>query len=414
MAEALNEFGGGAGQTPLSALGQGGGSSNKIAGIAGLVGSALGGLGSGAGSGGIPTPRDVGGNIDAGNKTFGTATSYGDQTFNTAKSYNDQAHQQLNKTLGIGNTSADALLKSANQNLDTYSSTFSPLQKQQADFASNYGSDKNVANLQGQAVSDVGQAVEAGRQNSARALASEGVDPASIHGGALDRQDAIKAAAAKAGAGTQSGIQTRMLGQQLVGQANQLGLQVGAQGQSAAAQGAGVANQTQDVNNTTNSSGITNLQGAKGYLDTAVGANKSAADIAHQDNQDQLASAQAKQAASGGGLGGALGAAAGFVASNPEVLAMMSEGGVVPQGIPTSYSHGGNVTTKGALPVSPIPGSTDTKPALLTPGEFVMPKDVVDFKGQDYFHRQIDSIRKQKNKRQAIPTNHAPHIQMVH
>ena len=66
----------------------------------------------------------------------------------------------------------------------------------------------------------------------------------------------------------------------------------------------------------------------------------------------------------------------------------------------------------GALPKSPIPGSTDTKPALLTPGEFVMPKDVVDFKGQDYFHRQIDSIRKQKNKRQAIPTNHPPHMAM--
>lgn len=414
MADELTEFGNGKGQTPLSALGQG--TNNNIASGAGLVGSILSGFGSGKGSGGIPNAPDTSGNINNANKTFDSATSKGDQTFNTAVGYNDEAHKHLNGVLNLGDNAASAIFNNARTNLDTYNSTFSPLQKQQADMAAQYGSDANVQRLQGRAVADANAGAQAARRNSAAALAAEGVDPASVHGAALDRQAAVAGAANAAGAGTNSAINTQLTAQGLVNQANQIGLQVGQQGIAGGQAAAGVANQGQEIQNQTNSSGVQNLTAADTYLNTGVNANQSSANIAHTGFEDQLASAKAKQAASGGGFGGALSGAAGFVASNPEVLAMAEGGGPIPEptyGVPTSYSQGGNVSHKGALPVSPIPGSTDTKPALLTPGEFVMPKDVVDFKGQDYFHRQIDSIRKQKNKRMAIPVHHAPHISKV-
>jgi hypothetical protein len=57
---------------------------------------------------------------------------------------------------------------------------------------------------------------------------------------------------------------------------------------------------------------------------------------------------------------------------------------------------GGPVTEKGALPVSPVPGSTDRKLQLLTPGEYVVPDDVVRFKGEEFFEKLIVKSRENK------------------
>ena len=54
----------------------------------------------------------------------------------------------------------------------------------------------------------------------------------------------------------------------------------------------------------------------------------------------------------------------------------------------------------GALPISPIPGSTDRKPILATPGEFVVDRDTVRWKGEEFFHKLKAKAAEQ---RQAIP-----------
>lgn len=359
-----------------------------------------------SGGGSTPTAPSLAGNTAAANNTFGTATTNAAQTMNTATATNANAQKNLSNVVDTSNSMAGKIGANADTNLNQYGAIFSPLQAQQAKAASDYGSDANVARMSGRAVADVGAASEAARRNSAAALASEGVDPASIHGGALDRQAEVAAAAAKAGAGTNAAINTQLTSQQLMDRANQIGLQVGQQGTSGAATGAGVANAGQSTLNQTNASDINNLTAANSYLNTGINANKSAADISSQDFHNQMDVYNAQQAQSAG-VGALVGDVAGVA-----MMAMMEEGGPVTGtgAIPTSYSHGGNVTARGALPTSPIPGSTDTKPALLTPGEFVIPKDVVDFKGQDYFHRQIDSIREARNKRMAIPVQHAPHV----
>lgn len=360
-----------------------------------------------SGGGSIPKAPDLSGNVKNADQTYGTATSNAQQTMNTANTYNDQAQKNLSNVVSQNNSMAGQIGANANQNFQTYGNTFVPLQQTQAKAAQNYGSEANVARLQGQAVANVNSANQAARSNSAAALASEGVDPASIHGQALDRQQSVMGAGQAANAGTQSAIQTQQQAFQMQNQANQLGMQVGQQGVAGAATGAGVLNQGQQTVNQTNNAGINNLTAANTYLNTGVNANKSSSDIASQGFDNQMKQNQAEQAQSAG-LMSSIGSIAGMAG-----MMMMEAGGPVPQGaIPTSYSVGGNVTQRGALPVSPIPGSTDTKPALLTPGEFVIPKDVVDFKGQDFFHRQIDSIRAAQNKRKAIPTQHAPHISM--
>lgn len=354
-----------------------------------------------------PAAPDLSGNVNAGNATYGQATSDAQQTMNTAQQYNANAQSNLSNVTAQNNSMAGQIGAQAGQNMQTYGSSFVPLQQTEAQSAQDYGSQANVARLQGQAVANTNSANQAARANSAQALAAEGVDPASVHGAALDRQQSVIGAAQAANAGTQSAIQTQQQAFGMQNTANQLGTTVGQMGTAGAATGAQVADAGQTATNQTNQVGVGNLTAGSTYLNTGVNANNSAVSAnqaGFQDQQTQYQDQQASQAGIGSLVGDVAGAA----------MMFMEGGGPVPQGIPTTtnYSVGGNVTARGALPRSPIPGSTDTKPALLTPGEFVMPKDIVDFKGQDYFHRQIDSIRQAKNKRMAIPVQHAPHVSM--
>lgn len=364
-----------------------------------------------SGGGKIPDAPDLSGNIKAGNDTYGTATSNAAQTMNTAQSYNDAAQKNLSGVTAATNSMAGQIGANANQNLQTYGQSFVPLQQQEAQAASDYGSQANVARLQGQAVANVNSANQAARSNSAAALAREGVDPASVHGAALDRQQSVMGAAQAANAGTQSAIQTQQQAFGMQNTANQLGTQVGQMGTNAAAQSAGVSQAGQQGVNATNATGVGNLTANTQQLNAATTANNGAVSAAQGQFSDQMQQYNAQQAQSAGlmsSIGSIAGAAAMF----------MEEGGPVPagRGIPMAgaqnMSTGGAVPRQGALPMSPIPGSTDTKPAILTPGEFVVPKDVVDHLGAEHFHKLIDKTRQQANTRRAIPVNHSPHVSM--
>ena len=366
-----------------------------------------------SGGGSTPTAPTIAG-VGQANQNFGTATSNAAQTMNTAQAYNQNAQNQLNTTLGTSNQNAALLGQGAQSNLNQYQQTFQPLQAQQAKEAQAYGSQANLQNLAGQAVGASNAGTQAGIQNQRAALAAEGVDPASIGGGASQNAANVMGAAAAGQAGTQAAIQGQQQAFQMANQTNALGLGVGQQGSGQAATGAQVAQGAQQSANQTNATGVQNLTAANQYLNTANQSAQTGIQGQQAQFQDQMAvyNAQQQQQA---GVGQMVGDVAGIAA-----MAMMEGGGPVPQGIPTyaaggtamanPFVRGGMVNGRGALPTSPIRGSTDTKPALLTPGEFVMPKDVVDFKGADFFHKQIDSIRNAKNKRMAIPIHHPPHV----
>jgi hypothetical protein len=49
---------------------------------------------------------------------------------------------------------------------------------------------------------------------------------------------------------------------------------------------------------------------------------------------------------------------------------------------------------------------------MLTPGEFVIPQDVVQHIGSEKLHKLVDKTREDANKRRAIPVNHPPHMSM--
>lgn len=376
-----------------------------------------------SGGGSTPNAPDLSGNVNAANQTFGTATSNANQTYNTALGYNNNAQRNLAQATGLTNDQSNQIAQNATKNLQSYQQNFIPLQQAQAEGAQKWGSEENIARMQGQAVANTNAGAQAARQNAAAALAAEGVDPASARGAALDRTAAVQAGAAAAGAGTNAAINTQLQAQGLENQANQLGLGVNQAGTTGGATAAQVAQAGQQGINTTNASAVNNMTAANQYLNTGINANKSASDIANTQFQDQMAvyNAQQQQQAGVGQLAGDVAGVA--------MMAMMEEGGAVPpgmtppdMGIPVysnapggmhNFAAGGMVMERGSLPRSPIPGSTDRKPALLTPGEFVIPKDVVDFAGQDHFHKLIDSLRNKANQRRAIPVHRPPHVAMT-
>src|SRR5665213_1499287 len=218
---------------------------------------------------------------------------------------------------------------------------------------------------------------------------------------------------------------------------------VGAAGTSGAATGAQIAQGGQQSANQTGATGVQNLSGANSMLGVANTANQNSMSGVQDQFQDQQTSYQdaaAAQAAQMQQIGQVAGMAAMMEEGGPITftrgIPVFANGGVVdnysyvpppfpqparPRNVPnatrflaggktTDYAAGGQVMQKGARPTSPIPGSTDTKPALLTPGEFVMPRDVVQHLGNDHFHRLIDKTREKANLRRAIPIHHPPHV----
>jgi hypothetical protein len=362
---------------------------------------------------------------------------------NTAQTYNTNAQSNLQGVTNLANSSAGQIGSQANQNIATYGSQFVPLQGQEAQQAQAYGSQANVQKLQGMAVANSNTANQAARQNSAAALASEGVDPASIHGAALDSQNSITGAANVAGAATQSALNTQNQAFNMTNTANQLGMQVGAQGAAGETAATQAAATGQNTINTTNTEGIGNLGASANYLNAGTSANADAIGAATGGFSNQLAASNAQNSqdagyaaligtgvtaaaafASGGGpidsapkralnIGGASvarGASSPMAHSGLPVVA----GHVRPrQAIPMSFEPmdaGGNVTERGALPPGTFPGTTDRKPAMLTPGEFVIPKDAVQHMGVEYWHKQVDKAREASNKRRAIPVQYQPHM----
>jgi hypothetical protein len=354
------------------------------------MGSAIGGIAGGAMSMMQSSPNaptlDLSKQIGNAQDTYKTATADATQTMNTAKALNANSQNVLSNTTAANTGAAQAVMNTANQNLSTYGNTFVPLQQQQANQAANYTSEANINALKGQAVADQNAGTQAALSNQRAQLASEGVDPASIHGSALTQQAAIQGGANAAGAGTNAAIQAQLTGAGLMNQANQLGLNVGAQGTNAAASAAGINTSNVENTNNTNNSNVNNLTAANSYLNTGINANTSGANAANMQfnaqqtaYQDQVA-AQASKAA---GMGSMVGGAASLMA----------------------MQDGGPITHRGALPVPIVPGTTDTKLIAATPGEWMIPKDVTEFLGHEKLHKLIDKTREQIAQRRGIPMN---------
>lgn len=319
-----------------------------------------------------------------------------------------------------------------------YESQYQPVESDVIKKSQQWASPENIALQSSQAQANVAEAINSQKASAQEQLEGYGVNPGATRFDSLDRAMAVQGGAAIAGAGTQAAMATKMQGMQLEsGVVNT---------------GRGFPNAVASLSGTGSQAGAAGSSGMTNYLQTGsnmmsqptawwnAGANNmsvyTGAVNGYNQTQAQFAQANAMEMAGfGSAAGGLLGAAmfhpwaekggpieryddGGDVGSNPnsDPNGYVGIGASTP--IPSRYFQAGPAQPQPVnsnQPPPPIPPQNGTPGGVITPqmspsqgqvpddvdakltvGEFVMPLDVVRFKGKEYFYKQIDSARKQE------------------
>lgn len=314
-----------------------------------------------------------------------------------AREQYDRDSAITNRVVGSALQRADVNDQNAARDRQRYESIYQPLEDRLAKEAVDYSSPERMAFEASRAQATVAQQFEQSRQAAAQNLESYGVDPSSTRFAALDAGSRLAQAASAAAAGNNARGQTEAVGRAMRSEAINVGRgypgQIAGTYATALQSGnAGVNSQLANTASGANTMG-TNAQ-YQGLGNQALGTWGNTLNMGYQN---QLGQYQANQQSSSGigGLAGSLLGAAGAAGGFAPLFAGLAEGGTVPEVTP-----GGNVPNQ----ASPSRGrAIDDVPARLTAGEFVVPKDVVSWKGEEFFQRLIDGSRKAKPEATAQP-----------
>jgi hypothetical protein len=308
----------------------------------------------------------------------------------------------LERVLGVQLPIMEEQFKNAQEDRARYEQTYLPIEQNLINEFQNYGTPERMQQERGRAIADVSAGFDAQRRNALQRLESYGIDPSQTRSQALDVGVRTAQAAAQAAAADAATQRVENTGRALRAEAINIGRGLPSQvaqsyGQSIGAGQAGIggANQT-----TSTSAGA--LTSGLGFTQAGLSGLNQAGSLMNQGFQNRMDIANYNQATSGMWMdmaGSVAGSAMGF----------MQEGGVVPE--------------RGALPVPPVPGTTDRQPAaiagpggggvMLTPGEGIVPKDVVEWKGQEFFEKlksksREDRMQAEIEKRRAQPQQAIP------
>lgn len=273
---------------------------------------------------------------------------------------------------------------------------FRPVEDRFVSDAMSYDSPERRQFEQGRAMANVAQQFDAARAANLQKLESYGIDPSATRYGALDLGLRTQQAAAAAAASNQAGMAVDAQGNAMRGQAIQLGRQSLGQGmgmqQIANQSGTGAVN----TNLATTASGAGTMGTSAQYAGLGGQAIGMAGNLMNTQHQNELA---AYKAEGDGGVGAGLGLIGGLLtAPKSSILgAFLEDGGSVPDDYPTPG---------GAVPMQASPSAgreVDDVNAKLTAGEFVIPKDVTSWKGEEFFQKMIEQARKQKQGAGAKP-----------
>lgn len=321
----------------------------------------------------------------------------------------DWAKEQYGKDSAITSKVVDQFLSdmsttSANAAKDRarYEQIFQPLEEDLAKEATDYESPERTDLNVGRAQAGVGQQFTQAREQAKSELESYGINPSSTRFAALDVGMRANEAAAKAAAGNQAILNTENTARALRSEAINVGKGYpGSIAQSYATstgQGSGAAG----TQLSQTASGANTMGTSTQYLGAANQAVNTWGNVLNTGYQNQLSAWQANQQASSG-WGSALGLIGGIVTA-------LADGGPVPD------TQGGTAipidNKGGAVPVAASPSggkAIDDVPARLTPGEFVVPEDVVKWKGEEFLQKLIAKSREDS----AHPNNARPAIHAI-
>lgn len=292
--------------------------------------------------------------------------------------------------------------KAAEDDRARYVSEYQPLEDSLVNDANTYNSPAKRDLEMGRAQSAVGQSFDTARLNSTRDLESYGINPSATRYGALDVGLRANEAAAKAAAGNQAGLATDATGRALRSEAINVGRgypgQVAGTFGTANNAGSGAVNSENSTTQTASNS-MGNPTSWMGESNQALQGWTSALNAGFNNANTSFTSGQNSSTG--------LGALAGFGMSAMSKMPFMfaADGGAIPD-----MDHPG---PEGAVPVGMSPSrgkAVDDVPTRLTVGEFVVPKDVTSWLGEQHMHKLIGKAREDRHKitkqTGAVPTMH--------
>jgi hypothetical protein len=367
--------------------------------------------------------------------------------YNQGTAVTDQQIDQYNANAGMATGEASNLL-------GRYENTFEPIENQYVSEAGSYASPGRVQQNMGAAESGVNQAENQNAINAEQQLQSYGIDPSSGRYQELVQSQKAGAGAAEAGAGQQAMLATTATQRQMEQNAIAMGQQI--PGATVNALNAA----SQDISGAENSelgqenAGVNEMDSANPYFQSAMSLKypgSSSMSMGHSANANESAnnggssgggsnpsSPGGQYQGAPGGMGGPLqgpgngegdpslggnygggnygggnGTQGGTIdTSSDQALGDMQGGGGGGGG---GYAAGGEVgvmpTSGGHVPPSASPSGgqmTDDIPARLNAREFVIPQDVADWKGQEFFQKLIEQSRKARQGAPAAGQDKAP------
>lgn len=302
-----------------------------------------------------------------------------------------------------------------------YEAVFQPLEDSLIRESKQYTPEMIAAHAEsdaGRAAADISSQFAVARAAAQDRLESFGIDPSQTRAGALDLSARTSEAAARAGAANMQRDATTAREQQYGAQlrAQALALGQGYPGQALNAYAAGLGNTNAAANYgqsafgnflSTDQLGSSMMGNPTQWASLGNQGLAGAADTLNTGYKNYLDYYKQKQSQSSGwgtalGLIGGIGMTAlmpsAQVALAPKIAKLFAEGGAVPAG--DAPHDGVHVTPDLAPPGAP---PVDGVPAALNVGEFIVPTDVVKWKGEEFFQKLIEKSRDAKKEAPAKP-----------
>lgn len=279
----------------------------------------------------------------------------------------------------------------AEYSMSRFQETFQPVEDAFVQHAMNFNTDAYRDQAMGLAGARVAQASAAELQSAKEELMSYGIDPSSGRFAGLDSQAATATAAAVAAEQNAAGryvdehgeklqLQAAALGEKYPGMSDRFSDNTTAAG-NAANTNRLAYQETKYATEGTAPQYTAAATGAMGVTNQAIGGRSGA--LTDRYNAEAKAYQQDKDNSTG--IGGALGTFAGIAAPYVKMAAAPATGGAS-----MMFKDGGHVPDQ----VSPTGGgAVDDVPALLTSGEYIVPKYAVEHFGVGKFDKMLEQAK---------------------